>query len=141
MGRKIPPSIYRKSHRCVASLGKEARYRSSRRRRGVAQQGFLIGQSLAFDVISVVIWFGSMFNRRRFLATSIVAAGITGTGISPAVWESAAELGRLVIAGFRGTVASDPEIARVLRYLEASQIAGVILLKQNITTPDQLLKL
>jgi beta-N-acetylhexosaminidase len=48
---------------------------------------------------------------------------------------------RLLITGFRGTSASDPEVVQVLRYLAAGSIAGVLLLRRNIVSPEQLLQL
>lgn len=50
-------------------------------------------------------------------------------------------IGRMIISGFRGTRPGDPEVDRIRRYLEAGEIGGVILLKRNISSPEQLLTL
>lgn len=48
---------------------------------------------------------------------------------------------RLVISGFRGTDPGDPDVLEICRYLAAGEIAGVILLRRNIVSPEQVLKL
>lgn len=50
-------------------------------------------------------------------------------------------LGQLLITGFRGTKAGDPEVDQVCRFLETGTCAGVILLRRNCTSPDQVLRL
>lgn len=50
-------------------------------------------------------------------------------------------IGHMIISGFRGTRAGDPEVDRICRYLESGEIGGVILLKRNITSPEQILAL
>ena len=47
----------------------------------------------------------------------------------------------VIVAGFRGTVPGDPEVDAVRALLAAGELAGVILLRRNITSPDQVLKL
>lgn len=72
-------------------------------------------------------------NRRVFLlATSAVAAGARASG------STAPDMGRMLITGFRGTKAGDPEVDEVRRMLRANQCAGVILLRRNCTSPEQL---
>ena len=82
-----------------------------------------------------------MFNRRRFLANTIAATGMLADSLSIASAEAFTEAAKLIITGFRGTTTSDPEVRSILRYLEADQIAGVLLLKRNIVSPEQVLKL
>lgn len=48
---------------------------------------------------------------------------------------------QLIISGFRGTDPNDPEVRQICRYLETGDIAGVILLRRNIVSPEKLLKL
>jgi beta-N-acetylhexosaminidase len=46
-----------------------------------------------------------------------------------------------LITGFRGTQIGDPEVDQVCRFLEAGICAGVILLRRNCTSPDQISRL
>lgn len=46
-----------------------------------------------------------------------------------------------MVTGFRGVLPGDAEVDEVRRLLEAGNIAGVILLKRNIVSPEQLIKL
>lgn len=47
----------------------------------------------------------------------------------------------MIISGFRGKRPGDPEVDRIRRYLEEGKVGGVILLKRNIASPEQLLAL
>lgn len=51
------------------------------------------------------------------------------------------QVGQLLISGFRGTKAPDPDVETVRRYLENGSLGGVILLGRNIRSPEQLIKL
>jgi beta-N-acetylhexosaminidase len=51
------------------------------------------------------------------------------------------QVGQLLISGFRGTNALDPDVETVRRYLENGSLGGVILLGRNIRSPEQLVKL
>lgn len=73
--------------------------------------------------------------RRTFLV-----GAATGLATGP-VGADAGFAPRLVISGFRGTDAGDPDVVQICRYLEAGKIAGVILLRRNILSPEQVLKL
>ena len=44
----------------------------------------------------------------------------------------------MLITGFRGTRLGDPEVDVVRRYLSEGTVAGVLLLRRNIVSPDQL---
>lgn len=75
--------------------------------------------------------------RRRTFTHAALASALWTAASTRAVSSQAQNLGGLLISGFRGTSSSDPEVTQILRYLEASQIAGVILLKRNIRSPEQ----
>lgn len=49
--------------------------------------------------------------------------------------------GQRLITGFRGQRASDPEVQTLLGYLNRGEVAGVLLLERNISSPEQLLAL
>lgn len=55
--------------------------------------------------------------------------------------EEESKVGKLVVSGFRGVLPGDPEVDVVRRLLEAGEISGVILLRRNIVSPEQLIKL
>lgn len=80
--------------------------------------------------------------RRRTFLTSPFAVGIANLA-TPSFADDLpqVDLGHLLISGFRGTEASDPEVDQVRRYIEDGTIAGVLLLKRNIRSPDQLERL
>ena len=82
-----------------------------------------------------------MINRREFIA----AAGFWGAlGIgSPSFADSDLQIltGQLLVTGFRGTLPSDPEVDQVRRYIEKGVVAGVMLLRRNIVSPEQLCRL
>jgi beta-N-acetylhexosaminidase len=61
----------------------------------------------------------------------------------PSVSRSQSDLatGQLLLTGFRGTEPSDPEVDGVCRMLEADICAGVILLRRNCTSPEQISRL
>lgn len=46
--------------------------------------------------------------------------------------------GQLLISGFRGTSSAEPEVDQVRRYIERGDVAGVMLLRRNIKSPEQL---
>jgi beta-N-acetylhexosaminidase len=79
-----------------------------------------------------------MIDRRTFLAGH-VALGIAGI-LSPsyARARSRSSSGQLLISGFRGTRRSDPEVDTVRRYIQQGEVAGVMLLRRNIRSPEQL---
>ena len=75
-------------------------------------------------------------NRRAFLlATSAMAAGVRASS------STKLDIGRMLLTGFRGTKAGDPEVDEVRRMLGANQCAGVILLRRNCTSPEQVSRL
>ncbi|AZB56882.1 glycoside hydrolase family 3 protein [Cereibacter sphaeroides] len=80
--------------------------------------------------------------RRRTFMISLPALAVAGVG-APLVARANPDLscGQAIITGFRGTRPSDPEVDLVRRLLEAGRIAGVILLKRNIRSPEQLTQL
>jgi beta-N-acetylhexosaminidase len=47
----------------------------------------------------------------------------------------------VIVTGFRGTAKGDPEVDTVCRLLESGEAAGVLLLRRNIVSPEQVLKL
>ncbi len=49
--------------------------------------------------------------------------------------------GQLLISGFRGTIPADPEVDQVRRHIERGDVAGIMLLKRNIKSPEQLYRL
>lgn len=65
-----------------------------------------------------------------------VAAGIAG----PAAAQSDRQVsfGQMLITGFRGTRPGEPEVDVVRRYLSEGSVAGVLLLRRNIVSPEQL---
>lgn len=80
----------------------------------------------------------SLLSRRLFLGSSL-GAGLFASTVVMAQEHMA--VGRMIISGFRGTRVGDPEVDRIRRYLEAGEIGGVILLRRNITSPEQILAL
>ena len=82
-----------------------------------------------------------MIDRRRFLAATTCLAYL-GSGLKAFSLENAASVaGQILITGFRGTGPSDPEVDQVRRYIEDGIVSGVILLRRNIRSPEQLLNL
>lgn len=79
-----------------------------------------------------------MITRRQFLNS---VAGIISAIPSISRSDTNTRVGGLIVTGFRGTEPSDPEVDQVRRYLEEGAIAGVILLKRNVVSPDQLRRL
>lgn len=75
-------------------------------------------------------------DRRSFLSAASLALLPSPIGAS-----SPLSPGQLLITGFRGTEAGDPEVDQVCRFLEAGVCAGVILLRRNCTSPDQVSRL
>ena len=74
--------------------------------------------------------------RRSFLSGVLLASmGSTTRADEPLA------LGQLLVTGFRGTKANDPEVDRVCRLLEAGKCAGVILLRRNCISPEQVSQL
>lgn len=83
----------------------------------------------------------SMINRRMFCTSQAALGFLCSFSASFASGQSAPEPGELLITGFRGTRPSDPEVDTVRRYLEQQTIAGVMLLKRNIESPEKLERL
>ncbi|MDW3118599.1 MAG: glycoside hydrolase family 3 N-terminal domain-containing protein [Roseovarius pacificus] len=82
-----------------------------------------------------------MINRRDFVAASAVW-GLWGRGAKAFSDEVASsDVGQILITGFRGTTPSDAEVDKVRRLIEDGYVAGVILLRRNIRSPEQLLRL
>lgn len=77
-----------------------------------------------------------MITRRTFIA----ATGALAVGAPPTRAPAQGSLGQLVVTGFRGVLPGDPEVDAVRRLLEAGKIAGVILLRRNVVSPEQLIK-
>jgi beta-N-acetylhexosaminidase len=73
--------------------------------------------------------------RRSFLLCGI-AAGIARPGAARPTGQIG--FGRMLITGFRGTRPGDPEVDVVRRYLSKGTVAGVLLLRRNIISPEQL---
>ena len=46
--------------------------------------------------------------------------------------------GKMIITGFKGTAANDPEVIRLKKKIQAKQIGGIILFKRNIKNRSQL---
>lgn len=80
----------------------------------------------------------SLLSRRLFLGSSLGAGLFASTAVMA---QEHMAVGRMIISGFRGTRVGDPEVDRIRRYLEAGEIGGVILLRRNITSPEQILAL
>lgn len=82
-----------------------------------------------------------MIDRRGFLA-STATWGLLSSGAKAFTRETASsDVGQLLITGFRGTTPSDIEVEKVRRFIEDGYVAGVILLRRNIRSPEQLLRL
>lgn len=81
-----------------------------------------------------------MLSRRSVIALPLVF-GIAGITPARTYAKPRSALGGMIISGFRGTEVTDPEVDQVRRYIENGVVAGVILLKRNIKSPDQLRKL
>ena len=60
---------------------------------------------------------------------------------SLAVSQEALTPGQLLITGFRGTQPGDPEVEKVCQMLATKLCAGVILLRRNCTSPEQVSRL
>ena len=78
-----------------------------------------------------------MLTRRNLL----VSAGLGLLPVHTAFAEPTPIAGKLVVTGFRGVLPGDPDVDAVRRLLEAGDIAGVILLRRNVVSPEQLIKL
>lgn len=50
-------------------------------------------------------------------------------------------MGQMLMIGFRGTGPADPEVASILKQIEAHQIGGVLLFGHNVVSPQQLQEL
>lgn len=85
---------------------------------------------------------GDMRVRRRSF-TSGAMASVLSVLTSPARSETDAtrKLSGMLISGFRGVSPGDPEVDQILRYLEEGSIAGVLILKRNVRSPEQLVRL
>lgn len=72
-------------------------------------------------------------DRRRFLFASMAAA-------TPSLASARTELhpGQLLITGFRGTKPGDAEVDKVCKMLDEGHCAGVILLRRNCISPEQI---
>lgn len=73
-----------------------------------------------------------ILHRRRFLSAALFAAISRPTNAATPLVP-----GQLLITGFRGTGPGDPEVDEVRRFLEAGTCAGVILLRRNCVSPEQ----
>lgn len=78
-----------------------------------------------------------MITRRGF----IISAAFGAAAARSVRAEGRYRLEKLVVSGFRGVLPGDPEVDVIRRLLEADEIAGVILLRRNIISPEQLIKL
>lgn len=77
-----------------------------------------------------------MLQRRSFLANSVASCCFVG-GTSRAE-QTYYEFGKHMITGFRGQTINDPEVQIVLDYLQRGELGGVLLLKRNVSSPEQL---
>ncbi len=77
---------------------------------------------------------GNALRRRDFLLCAGAGAALA-TAARP---DTRSGFGQILLTGFRGTRAGDPEVDIVRRYLFDGAVAGVLLLKRNITSPEQL---
>lgn len=82
-----------------------------------------------------------MISRRQFLAAPVLIGTFCSTFAKHALASTNLSPGQLLITGFRGTGQADPEVKQLHRMIENGDIAGVILLKRNIVSPEQLLEL
>jgi hypothetical protein len=73
-----------------------------------------------------------MVARRRLLASA--SASFMTAPFCALMAQPSPHADRIIVAGFRGTSVADSEVDQVLRYLEAGGLAGVVLLKRNITS-------
>lgn len=81
-----------------------------------------------------------MQSRRNFLATS--AAFTSAPSFTRSETDFiAGNIGKTLISGFVGTKSGDPEVEQICEYLSRGDIAGVLLLQRNITSPEQLSEL
>ncbi|MFX0547631.1 glycoside hydrolase family 3 N-terminal domain-containing protein [Roseovarius sp. S1116L3] len=82
-----------------------------------------------------------MINRRKFIAAT-GSWGALGIG-SPSFAHSDPDKlpGKFLVTGFRGTHPSDREVVQLRRYIENGEVAGVMLLRRNIESPEQLNRL
>lgn len=80
-----------------------------------------------------------MLNRRSFLAKG-VASCCFAAGATQAE-QPDFNFGMHMITGFRGQTINDPEVQIVLEYLAQGKLAGVLLLKRNVSSPEQLMAL
>ncbi len=80
-------------------------------------------------------------NRRHF-GISAASFGAFGAGLASVTYGDLRSVpGQLLLTGFRGTSPSDAEVDIVRRYIEHGDVAGVMLLKRNIKSPEQLFRL
>lgn len=75
-------------------------------------------------------------DRRSFLVAGIVAAGVR-----PVAAAQTSGLGNLLVTGFHGTAPGEGDVDRVRAMLKEGTCAGVILLRRNCISPDQVLRL
>jgi beta-N-acetylhexosaminidase len=80
-----------------------------------------------------------MLKRRTFLAKGVASCCFVG-GTTRAE-QPAFEFGRHMITGFRGQTINDPEVKIVLDYIQRGELGGVLLLKRNVSSPEQLMAL
>jgi beta-N-acetylhexosaminidase len=75
-------------------------------------------------------------DRRGFLLGGVVAATCV-----QAAWASGSAMGNCLITGFRGTGPGDSDVDTVRAMLSAGTCAGVILLRRNCVSPEQVSRL
>lgn len=82
-----------------------------------------------------------MISRRMFCMSQATVGLFCAYSASLAMGSTSPNPGELLITGFRGTNPSDPEVEMVRRLLEKRLVAGVMLLRRNIESPEQLSRL
>lgn len=80
-------------------------------------------------------------NRRSVLGFSIAAPFVSAGFAEQVSKATSANIGQLILTGFRGVRLSDPEVETLRRYIERGLVAGVMLLKRNIQNPQQVAEL
>jgi beta-N-acetylhexosaminidase len=65
-----------------------------------------------------------------------IAGGLAGPLLARP--EGRVGFGQMLVTGFRGISTGDPEVDVVRRYLSEGTVAGVLLLKRNVVSPEQL---
>jgi beta-N-acetylhexosaminidase len=92
-----------------------------------------------FQLIKQTDHFGKRvtgLDRRRFMI-----AGLLATQAGAAVAFNPVDVGNLLITGFRGTAPGEGDVDQVREMLAKGVCAGVMLLRRNCTSPEQVLRL